>query len=433
VLNNFFPRDFEADPSGQQSQRPYDPHRATQIAEYMVQAREDYVLGALTYAMDQPGDFQEVEPGSAIGVLTIPLDARLRSTDGQHRRGGIKEAMELLVDIENDFTALLIYVEPDLQKRRQMFSDMNWHQKPVSKSVNVGFDRRDPFARVTQRLVEEHPLLQDRVETERLSVSWASEKLFSQGAIYDAVSRCVSGVGGRNRNKERWDERDDELYRIGEEFFDLLVESRNEFQAIISEDLRPVDLRPDSILGSSTTLKAIAGAYHLARKDGFSAGDLVNGLAGVNFAPTNRLWHDIGFISPGKSTPNARLQEIKAATDAIARLIIPEEAPDGIEPFLVAGGDGKYAPLKDWLEGQTETPQELTFGQVERILGFGLPPSARRHAAHWYSYDGSAVARAIIDAGWRARDLDIGAERVTLYRDGPVSGSVRIDPTSEAR
>src|SRR5688572_13075524 len=99
ILNNFFPREFEADPADARSQRPYDPKRAEQIGNYMAGNRDDYVLGALTYAMDVPGSFREAEPGSDIGILTIPLDARLRSTDGQHRRGGIKEAMEALQEL----------------------------------------------------------------------------------------------------------------------------------------------------------------------------------------------------------------------------------------------------------------------------------------------------------------------------------------------
>jgi DNA sulfur modification protein DndB len=280
--------------------------------------REDYVLGALTYAMDVPGSFDEVEPGSGIGLLTIPLDARLRSTDGQHRRGGIKEAIEVVEDLSDDHTALLIYVEPDLEKRRQMFSDMNWHQKPVSKSVNVGFDRRDPFARITQRLTSEHPLLTGRVETERSSVAGTSDKLFTQGAIYDALSRCVSGVGGRVRNRDRWEERDDELWDIGKGFFDLLVDARPEFSSLVDNSRRPGELRGDSILPSSTTLRAIAGAYFLARKQGHNTRDLTRGLAGIDFSPRNEMWHRIGFVTAGKSTPNARLQEVKAATDAIA-------------------------------------------------------------------------------------------------------------------
>src|SRR5262249_39824791 len=144
-------------------------------------------------------------------------------------------------------TALLIYVEDDLEKRRQMFSDMNWHQKPVSKSVNIGFDNRDPFARVTQRLAESHTLLKGRVEKDRPSVHKASSHLFTLGAVYDALGRLCTGAGGRLRDKTKFGD-DDVLFNLGEEFFDLLLKSRQELQQAIQHPDRMLTLRSKSII-----------------------------------------------------------------------------------------------------------------------------------------------------------------------------------------
>jgi hypothetical protein len=77
---------------------------------------------------------------------------------------------------------------------------------------------------------------------------------------------------------------------------------------------------------------------------------------------------------------------------------------------------GKYRPLWEWLLSQSVRQVRLSFTDVERILGFPLPPSSRKHAAHWSSYEGSAVVRAIHDAGWRARDVDLNAGHVTFVR-----------------
>lgn len=78
---------------------------------------------------------------------------------------------------------------------------------------------------------------------------------------------------------------------------------------------------------------------------------------------------------------------------------------------------GKYRALASWLAKQPASEVSITFSQIEEVLGFPLPASCRNHSAHWHSYDGSAVARAIIDAGWRARDVDIKSERLTFARD----------------
>jgi hypothetical protein len=77
---------------------------------------------------------------------------------------------------------------------------------------------------------------------------------------------------------------------------------------------------------------------------------------------------------------------------------------------------GKYRALWLWLGEQPEPQVNASFAELERILGFPLPASSRTHLPHWYSYEGSAVARAIIDAGWRARNVDLNSQRLTLVR-----------------
>jgi hypothetical protein len=78
---------------------------------------------------------------------------------------------------------------------------------------------------------------------------------------------------------------------------------------------------------------------------------------------------------------------------------------------------GKYRPLWQWLTRQEQPEIDATFSELEEVLGFPLPPSCREHQPHWYGYDGSAVARAIIDAGWRARNVNVANESLTLTRN----------------
>jgi hypothetical protein len=81
-----------------------------------------------------------------------------------------------------------------------------------------------------------------------------------------------------------------------------------------------------------------------------------------------------------------------------------------------ANHEGRYRNLWEHLRSATEPRIQMSFGEVERVLGFPLPPSCRFHQAHWYGYEGSAVARAIADAGWKAQGVDLVRERVTLVR-----------------
>lgn len=77
---------------------------------------------------------------------------------------------------------------------------------------------------------------------------------------------------------------------------------------------------------------------------------------------------------------------------------------------------GKYVKLFDWLRRQQGPSVTVSFNKIEDILGFPLPPSSRRYLPHWYGYKGSAVARAIIDSGWKASEVNLTAERVTFTR-----------------
>lgn len=314
----------EVEPHDERSQRALNPKHAAGIATYIVENRSEYVLGAITYAVDVGGEFTPVSPGSPLGTLRLPADARLRSVDGQHRRQGIHEAIQALADVKEDNTALLIYVEDDLARRRQMFSDMNWTARKVSASQNVAFDSRDPFSRATQRLVKVHPLLKERVETEQARVRRGSAALFTLGAIYDANKRLMLGPGGRIKSYSGHDE--DTIVDRGRRFFSLL-QSRSELGAADSPEAVEA-LRATSILVSSTTLRVLAGAVHGCiehhRKQGtaFQVEDLELPLSRIDFRPEADLWQRSGFVSPGKATPNARNQEVVRATNLLTGALL---------------------------------------------------------------------------------------------------------------
>ncbi len=339
VVNNFIPPDME--PAAERSQRSFDPNHARRIGEYMVGNPDDYVLGAVTYAIDREGVFDPVEPGAAIGMLTIPLEARMRSIDGQHRRHGIKSALDVMDALGDHHTAILFYVENDVEKRKQMFSDMNWTPRPVSKSVNVGFDSRDPFSRAVQHLVDSHPLLIGRAETERASIPKGSTNLYTLGILHDVLKRLV--IGPERRLTAGKKAVDAEIIEAGEDFFTFLMESRDEFQKVHAHPESTEDVRKDTILLNGTTLRMVAGAVYYATKDrGYTLDDLKEPLAAVDFSPSAAIWQtETGFIPAGKTTPNSRLQEIRAATQALLERIAPVvESPEGESELVDTAAPG---------------------------------------------------------------------------------------------
>ena len=78
----------------------------------------------------------------------------------------------------------------------------------------------------------------------------------------------------------------------------------------------------------------------------------------------------------------------------------------------------KYEPLPQFLSTGSVSTRRLSFEQIERILGFKLPKSAYKHEAWWSNNEtGHSHARVWLSAGWRTKDVDIAARKVTFERE----------------
>lgn len=77
----------------------------------------------------------------------------------------------------------------------------------------------------------------------------------------------------------------------------------------------------------------------------------------------------------------------------------------------------KYDRLSDFLRGLGRASEHsFSFAEIEDVLRFALPASARTYQAWWANQrNGRHVqANAWLDAGWHTQDLDLKARRVTF-------------------
>ncbi|MGO4363488.1 DUF7662 domain-containing protein [Terrabacter sp. RAF57] len=116
------------------------------------------------------------------------------------------------------------------------------------------------------------------------------------------------------------------------------------------------------------------------------------------------------------------VQEPEQPTEDVGPLDVERDTSGSVFPLKQGSAlatishSGKYAALHRWLIARQEDSLSVTFDELEELLGFPLPTSCRHHVAHWHSYEGSAVARAIIDAGWKASRVSLANETLTLAR-----------------
>ncbi|GAA3809745.1 GmrSD restriction endonuclease domain-containing protein [Cellulomonas soli] len=140
---------------------------------------------------------------------------------------------------------------------------------------------------------------------------------------------------------------------------------------------------------------------------------------------TALLVHDVLRIWPGPAEgrhvdPGERVepeeQEASAPDDALDLGAAAENEAASAGAGHVRNVPGAYEAFGAWLNEQGSDVVSLSFDQVEDVLGAPLPPSARTYSQHWRGYAGSALCRAIVDAGWEAAAVDTVAERVVLQR-----------------
>ena len=69
---------------------------------------------------------------------------------------------------------------------------------------------------------------------------------------------------------------------------------------------------------------------------------------------------------------------------------------------------GKYEPLTEFLRMQAGNEVEMTFAQIERVIGSKLPPKAQKHRAWWSNNSSNNVmTKAWLEAGFRSEKVDM--------------------------
>ena len=80
----------------------------------------------------------------------------------------------------------------------------------------------------------------------------------------------------------------------------------------------------------------------------------------------------------------------------------------------------KYDPLNKYLAGAAQAQILMPFQEVEQVLGFRLPASARSYPAWWANEQSSGSShthcKSWLAAGFKVDAIDFVRERVTFKR-----------------
>lgn len=79
---------------------------------------------------------------------------------------------------------------------------------------------------------------------------------------------------------------------------------------------------------------------------------------------------------------------------------------------------GKYEPLTRYLSAKGDDRWDARFADIERILGFELPESARAYPAWWANETrgGHSQKKGWQDAGWETVNVDLSGKKLSFVR-----------------
>ena len=192
--------------------------------------------------------FEHTSSGN-VGILSIPLSARIVINDGQHRRAAIEEALKQAPHLGTETMSVVFFQDLNLERSQQMFADLNRHAAKPTKSLGILYDHRDPLAQVARSLVDNTPTFKDLTETERTTISNRSTKLFTLNSIYQATDVFL--------RRATIDPSAYEACDLASTFWTALGSSIPEWERARLRDVSPASLRSKFVHVHGVTLQAL--------------------------------------------------------------------------------------------------------------------------------------------------------------------------------
>jgi DNA sulfur modification protein DndB len=219
-------------------QRGLARSRLDDLREYLTGV-EDHFFSALTLIIlprdlerpareagdaDDEGDWdfffekaEKTRPGQQrLGTLYLSGDVRLFPADGQHRAMSGRLAVRDESDLAKEEVPVVLvpYEHPD--QVRQLFSDLNLNAKPVSKTIGLDFETRNPIALLAKAVGRVVPLFQGRVNRVSNSLPKSSANVVTLNTLVQGTTDIVRNIVKHNHP----DAGSTELDRLIKEFVD---------------------------------------------------------------------------------------------------------------------------------------------------------------------------------------------------------------------
>ena len=250
VVPRLFVFDDESLPADLRVQRVLSRARVPQIASYLSDNWDEYIFSSLCASVDGELEFEPAGDGEYlrnVGILTIPMDARILLNDGQHRRAAIEEALKTRPELENETISVVMFADRGLKRSQQMFADLNKNAVRPSGSLSVLFDHRNPLARLSAHVFETVPFMRRYLELERTTLSNRTTKLYTLSSLSQAHGWFAGPSADRFGN---------ETAKLAVEFWGRLYQVIDDWRLLDAGVQTAADLRQNTVHAHGVMLQA---------------------------------------------------------------------------------------------------------------------------------------------------------------------------------
>lgn len=243
----------EADvPPQLRAQRLLNRARVPEIANYLIDNRESYVLSALTASVDGRVSFESMAksgPEANMGMLSIPMDAQILINDGQHRRAAIEEAIKHQPEFGQENIPILFFMDHGLRRSQQMFADLNKHAIRPSTSLGTLYDHRDASSELARYVAMTVEPFVDLTELEKSSIANRSNKLFTLSSIKHA-SRALLQKGLKDKVSQAETE-------LAKQYWEAIGKNMPDWRLVKDRKVTAAELRQEFIHTHGIVLHAL--------------------------------------------------------------------------------------------------------------------------------------------------------------------------------
>lgn len=288
-------------PVEERAQREISLTRAKRFGQYVNDNSKYTAPPVIVSANIQEIEFLPINPDSQMGAVVIPLDTEIYIIDGQHRIKGFEFALENDPDLEHDTISVILHANMSLKHRQQMFSDINYNQKPVSSSLSKVYNDRSPTIGFAKSTINKS-WLKGLVEFEKSVTSKNSRKIYTFSQFLKVAEKVNRFLESKNV---------DYIKRIGI-FTNALAKLERSIQPIsdlTSNTLTTQGFR-DLICGNGVFLEVLGLLIVEIIERDLSQDFLKERFSGFLYDRTESPWNGVMFDS------NQRLIRGSAATVA---------------------------------------------------------------------------------------------------------------------